>query len=206
MSPKRYNHLLGMVAPFITKKDTRLRKSISADERLSLTLRYLASGSMQESLSFSYRIGRSTVSTIIHDVCTVLWNVLKIDYLRSPSTEEEWKLISEEFETDWNFPHCIGSLNGKHVAMDCPRGTGSSYCCYKGYFSTVLLAVCDANYCFSLLDVGIYGSDNDTGILEESKMGKKFKRGNFNVPQPEKLDGCKLDQVPYFLVGDDIFP
>ena len=55
MSPERYFQLLEMVEPLIRRRDTNFRKAISADERLTLTLRYLASGSMQESLSFSFR-------------------------------------------------------------------------------------------------------------------------------------------------------
>ena len=29
----------------------------------------------------------------------------------------------------------------------------------------VLMAVCDTNYCFSLIDTGQYGSNNDSGVL-----------------------------------------
>ena len=206
MSPERYFHLLELVKPRIEKKDTRFRKAISADERLTLTLRYLASGAMQESLSFSYRISRASVCGIVYEVCLVLWDVLQEDYMRCPNTNDQWMRIAEQFESDWNMPHCVGAIDGKHIAMDCPRGTGSNYHCYKGYFSTVLLAVCDANYCFSLLDIGNYGSNNDAGILANSKMGKRFKAGKFNLPAPEKLNGCPLDSTPFFLVGDDIFP
>ena len=206
MSPERYFHLLEMMEPRIRKKDTKMRKAISADERLTLTLRYLASGEMQESLSFSYRISKASVCDIIYEVCLALWDVLHETYLASPNSEQEWRHIATQFEEDWNLPHCVGAIDGKHIAMDCPRDSGSKYYCYKGYFSTVLLAVCDANYCFSLVDVGNYGSNNDAGILANSKMGKRFKKGKFNLPPPEKLDGCLLPKCPFFLVGDDIFP
>ena len=182
-----------------------MRKSISADERLTLTLRYLAAGVMQQDLSFSYRIGRSTITGIIYEVTIAIWNALQTKYLRSPSREEEWSSIADEFENDWNFPHCIGAIDGKHIAMECPRGTGTQYHCYKGFFSQVLLAVCDANYCFTVLDVGNYGSNNDAGVLSNSKMGKYLKGKKFSVPTPEKLHGCSLEKTPYFLVGDEIF-
>ena len=125
-----------------------MRKAISADERLTLTLRYLASGEMQESLSFLYRISRTSVSDIIFEVCIAIWDILQEKYLPSPNSEQEWQHISVQFEEQWNLPHCIGAIDGKHIAIDCPRGSGSNYYCYKGFFSTVLLAVCDANYCF----------------------------------------------------------
>ena len=67
------------------------------------------------------------------------------------------------------------------------------------------MAVCDARYNFVLFDVGQYGSGNDSGVLKEAKFGKVFDEHLFNYPDPEKIPGCPLE-LPFFLVGDDIFP
>ena len=56
MSPERFEHLLRLVAPLISKKKTKLRIPIGPAERLYLTLRYLASGDSQQSQSFHFRI------------------------------------------------------------------------------------------------------------------------------------------------------
>ena len=58
MSPDRFEHLLSLVGPIITKNDTRMRKAIGPAEQLSLTLHYLACGDSQQSNSFVYIIGR----------------------------------------------------------------------------------------------------------------------------------------------------
>jgi len=50
-----------------------------------------------------------------------------------------------------NFPHCLGAIDGKHVVLECPANTGSSFFNYKETFSIILLAVVDANYLFNLL-------------------------------------------------------
>ena len=42
MTPERFEHLLSLVGPRITKTNTRMREAISAAERLTLTLHYLA--------------------------------------------------------------------------------------------------------------------------------------------------------------------
>ena len=55
MSPDRFQHLLLPIAPVISKPTTWFRKSISAEQRLVVTLRYVATGKTQQSLSFGYR-------------------------------------------------------------------------------------------------------------------------------------------------------
>ena len=154
MSPERFEHLFSFVAPFITKQDTNYRHCIPARKRLVITLRYLAEGCSQQALSLSFRVGKSTVSTILKEVCDALYKVLAPIYLRPPSVEEEWKQISSEFLELWNMPHVIGAIDGKHVAIECPKNTGSIYHNYKGFFSQVLLTVCDAKYKFTFIDVG----------------------------------------------------
>ena len=69
----------------------------------------------------------------------------------------------------------------------------------------VLLAICDSRYCFSFVDVGEYGSNNDSGVLKNSRMGNMSEREEMNLPESETIEGDKL-QMPYFLVEDEIFP
>ena len=125
MSPERLQRLVRLVGPYITKKDCRSRETISVNERLILTLRYLASRDSQQSQSFSFRVGRSTVSNIIRETCDGIWKALSPMYLKIPSTTEDWLKIAQEFEEERNFPHCIGAIGGKHVAMECPPNARS---------------------------------------------------------------------------------
>ena len=55
----------------LTKKSL-YREPISAAEPLSVTLRFLATGDSQQTISFSYRIGLTTVSNIIAETCDAL--------------------------------------------------------------------------------------------------------------------------------------
>ena len=82
MSPNRFDHILSLVEPLSQKENTRFREAISAAERLSLTLRYLASGESQQALSFSYRIGKSTVSEIIREIFGAIYSALAPTYLK----------------------------------------------------------------------------------------------------------------------------
>ena len=70
----------------------------------------------------------------------------------------------------------------------------------------VLLAVCNADYCFTLFDFGSYGSNNDCGVLANSLLGKGLESNKIQLPPDEPLDGCAFSPLPYYLLGDDIFP
>lgn len=52
--------------------------------------------------------------------------------MKVPSTENEWMTVSQEFLSQWNFPNCIGAVDGKHVVMTAPANSGSIYYNYKG--------------------------------------------------------------------------
>ena len=89
MTPNRFEHVLTLVAPLIEKRTTRFREPISASQRLALTLRFLATGESQQSLSFSYRIGKATVGKVVSETSLVIYNSLKQPYLKPPSSKEE---------------------------------------------------------------------------------------------------------------------
>ncbi|XP_066915143.1 uncharacterized protein [Clytia hemisphaerica] len=205
MSPDRFQHL-SLVGPYITKQKINFRAPISAPQRLALTLRFLATGEGRQSLSFSYRIGRSTVSKIVSETSLAIFHALRDPYLKTLTTEEEWLNIANGFEETWNFPHCIGALDGKHIRIECPKMTGTYYYNYKDFYSIVLLAICDSNYCLTLFYLGHYGSNNDSGVLSKSKIGELIENGALGTPDPSKYKSCNFDPLPYFLVEDEIFP
>lgn len=87
-----------------------------------------------------------------------------------PSSPEEWLSVSEKFDTLWNFPHCLGSMDGKHVVIQSPVNTGSEFFNYKSFFSIVLFALVDADYNFIFVDVGCQGRISDGGVFKNSEL------------------------------------
>jgi len=71
-----------------------------------------------------------------------------------PTTTEQWLYIAQKFEENYNFPHCLGAIDGKHCVLQAPIKSGSDYYNYKSTFSIVLMGVADSNYCFVYADVG----------------------------------------------------
>ena len=59
-------------------------------------------------------------------------------------------------------------------------------------------------YTFTLVSIGDYGSNNDSGVLEESKLGEAFSQNKLDIPPNEEAEWSEK-LIPYYLVGDDIF-
>ena len=128
-----------------------------------------------------------------------------LHYLQRPSSKEEWKQIAQGFEQLWNFPHCVGAVDGKHVTIQAPAMSGSTYFNYKGTRNIVLLAVCDSQYCFTLLDIGDAGRHSDGGVFSHSGFGQAMEAGKLALPEADPIPGM-TSISPYFFVGDAAFP
>ena len=64
------------------------------------------------------------------------------------------------------------------------------------------MAICDARYCFTIVDIGSFGRDNGAQIFNTSEMGKAFISGNMSVLSQTVVERFTL---PYVLVSDEIF-
>ena len=86
MDESTYLELLSMVTPFIKRKDSLLRNAISPHERLTATLRSLATGRSYEDLKFSTLISPQALGQLIPETCEAICTVLKKDYFKVRKT------------------------------------------------------------------------------------------------------------------------
>ncbi|XP_029166221.1 uncharacterized protein LOC114937030 [Nylanderia fulva] len=202
MNCTQFEELLALIAPRIHRQYA-IRELIETEQRFIICLRYLASGDSMASMSHQYSVSQTVVSQIIRETCEVIWDTL-YPLVLPLHTHKEWREIANEMNIKWQFPHCIGAMDGKHVIIQSPQHSGSAYYNYKKSFSIVLLAICDANYVFTYVDIGAYGRQSDSGVFKNSLMGQKFAQGQMNVPPAEEIyEGSS--KYPYVLVADEAF-
>uniref|UniRef100_A0A8C5E829 DDE Tnp4 domain-containing protein n=1 Tax=Gouania willdenowi TaxID=441366 RepID=A0A8C5E829_GOUWI len=166
MNAEQMNELLSFIEP---------------KQRLAVALRYLASGDSL-SLAFSYRLGHSAIGKEMME-----------KYLPRP-TPDTWKEVAQTFWEKWNFPNCLGALDGKHVVIQAPPLSGSQYFNYKKTFSSVLLALVDADYKFRCIQVGDW---------EDKRWMVECMQDQTCTSLP---GAAHLGDVPFAMVADAAFP
>ena len=205
MSPEEFFEILDRVGPRIKRQDTTFRKALDPGLKLAATLRFLAAGNSLRSMRFSFRIGLSSLSKFLPEVCQAIVDMYADEVMVMPDTPEKWKTVAQDFEEKWNLPHCIGAIDGKHIAIRNPPGGASQYYNYKGFYSVVLMAVVDAHYRFLYVNVGATGSGSDGGVFADTLLKEQLEADDLGIPPAEPLTEDGPD-VAYFLVGDEAFP
>ena len=122
------------------------------------------------SLMYQYRVSDKTISKFKPEVADAILNVLKDKYLKFPQSKQELLEISRGVYDKWQFPNCIGVMDGKHIPIKCPKGDGSTFFSYKGFHVTVLLRLVDSYYKFIFIDVGCQGRISDGGVSRDKKL------------------------------------
>ncbi|XP_045494191.1 uncharacterized protein LOC123693234 [Colias croceus] len=203
MTPESFDEILNLLKRYIAKTDTVMRQAVTAEERLVATLKYLASGREYNDLKLSTCISPQLLSEIIPETCEAIIRVLK-DYLKVPETENDWLQIAKDFEIKWQFNHCLGAIDGKHVIIEKPPKSGTLYYNYKGTFSIVLLGIVNANYEFIYVNIGSNGSISDGGVFKHTTFHEKMKSNQLNLPSPSILPHSNVI-APYCFVADNAF-
>nr|CAH7719015.1 unnamed protein product [Callosobruchus chinensis]CAH7733013.1 unnamed protein product [Callosobruchus chinensis]CAH7753395.1 unnamed protein product [Callosobruchus chinensis] len=206
MSTNSFDELHNGIRDKLIKQNTCMRLSLDTEEKLTITLRFLATGKNFEELHFEYLMGSRTVSAVVKETCTAIWEVFQPLEMKPPSSKERWLEIAENYYKRTNFPNCVGSVDGKHIRLISPLHSGSAFYNYKKFYSVVLLAVVDSEYRFIAVDVGAYGRDSDSNIFNNWNFGKKLTQNRLNMPETKPLPNTNDTPLPFVFLGDEAFP
>ncbi|GFW11490.1 uncharacterized protein TNCV_3810091 [Trichonephila clavipes] len=109
-------HMLEKVIENWTSRLDYIRASRGSPMPEIIFKMYLSTGNLMASLSHLFRTGRSTTSAIIKETCEAISSSLKPIVLAKPD-QNKWLDIAEAHYEQWQFPNCLGAINGIHVLM-----------------------------------------------------------------------------------------
>jgi len=61
------------------------------------------------------------------------------------------------------------------------------------------MAVCDANYIFTVVEIGAFGSQSDGGVFKESTFGRALESGTIKLPADSPLPNTNSVFPHYFV-------
>ncbi|XP_030848896.1 uncharacterized protein LOC115927295 [Strongylocentrotus purpuratus] len=204
ITPAMFAEMVTRLTPRLQKYDTWYRKALPVGLKVAITMRYLASGDSYHSLMYLFYVPHNTISLLVLDVCQAIYAEYGEETISNPSTPEGWKGIAQTFSDRWNFHHCLGALDGKHIRIKAPANCGSQFYNYKGYNSIVLLALVDGNYKFRWVEVGAGGASSDAQIWNTCSLKEAIDDENIGIPPDEPLPHDDRD-IPYFVIADAAF-
>ena len=165
--------------------------------------RYFATGNPYSHLQYGFRVAPNTCGLIVRQIAQALIDVYP-EAICTPDTAEGWKDIANLFQQRWNYPNCIGAMDGKHIAIKKPPGTGKEFFNYKKFCSIVMLAIIDADYKFIWVDIGANGAASDAQIWNSCEFNSALANDYLPLPPPEPLPH-DTEPVPYHLIADEAF-
>ena len=120
MSRDTYVYLCEQLRSSITKHDTTMRKAITVEKRVALTLWFLATGVDYRTVSHLFGVSKSSVCVVTKQVCSAIVTCLLPKYIHIPSGSALTENV-EAFKTQYGFPQCVGAVDGSHIPIVSPH-------------------------------------------------------------------------------------
>ncbi|XP_050700193.1 putative nuclease HARBI1 [Eriocheir sinensis] len=172
---------------------TNRNQALSPEMKVLVTLRYLATGKMQQCSSDDLGPSQQTVIRVTRETVYALAQPHIVRrFIKFPLTVQETQVKRREFEEIAGFPGVVGAVDGTHVRIVAPKEFEAEYVNRKGHHSINVQIVCDTHGRILHQTANWPGSVHDARILRESALFTGFERGM--VPA-----GCHL-------LGDSAYP
>ena len=203
MPPEMFDELRERLTPRLEVLH-HTRETLAPGLKLAVALRHFATRHSYSAMKFSWRMPHNTISVIVREVCAAIQAEYMDELLPCPTTPQEWLQVADLYHRRWNFPHVLGAVDGKHVAIRCPANSGTQYYNYNGFYSILLFALVDGDYKFLWADVSGDGAASDAQVYNDSELKRRIEDGSIGFPDPAPIPNDDRN-MPYFLIGDDAF-
>ncbi|KAH8345359.1 hypothetical protein KR067_007274 [Drosophila pandora] len=204
MSSLSYRKLLHVLRRRLELQDSRMGnvQKASPEVRLQMTLRFLATGESFGTLTGVFHIPTADVRNIVAETLASIVKRLKRTFLQIPRSEEAWLQIASDFQELWNFPHCLGAVDGHHIAFRDGAEADESYSNYRNFSSIILLALVDAHHRFLHMDATSKGGATDA--FNQSSLFDAMESNWLNIPPESCLLGLD-EELPHVILADQGF-
>ena len=169
MSQATFVYVCDQLRSAVEKSNTEMRNAIPVEQRVALTLWYLATNTDYRTIGHLFGVSKATV-------CAAIVKVLLPRYIRVPAGDELKKVV-EGFKDGLGFPQCAGVVDGTHIPIVSPEECPADYYNRKGFHSIVMQGVVDNVGRFMEVYIGWPGRVHDARVFVNSSLYKRGQDG-----------------------------
>jgi hypothetical protein len=167
-------YLVDLLKPDFNEPDSNRGRPIPLELQILVTLRYLGTGDLQNTIADTVGLSQPSVSRCIERVCSALVDKIA-QFVSWPTNESKQK---EDFKNIAGFPCVVGVIDGSHIRIQEPKDNPNAYINRKHFPSMNICAVCDAQCKFIFLSVRWPGSCHDSFILRQTQLWDAFENND----------------------------
>lgn len=165
--------------------------------RVAITLYRFGDTAHFRTISNLFGVGKSTVCSIVREVCQAIVDVLLLQYIQLPNTRQQIQEEMDCFKERAGFPQVVGSVDGCHIPIL------KDYVNRKKFHSIILQALVDSQYLFWDICVGWPGKVHDSRVFKNSPL---FTSCCNRSCLPQGLAKVISGQVvPPLIIGDSAY-
>ena len=101
-------------------------KALPCEMRVAITLWRLGTNDSYRTVGHLFGVSRSSVCLIVKEVCQAIVSKLLPIYIRIPEGDT-LKEVVRQFQSKYNFPQCIGAIDGNHIPIVAPSEFPADY-------------------------------------------------------------------------------
>lgn len=149
-------------------------------QRIAVAIWRLATNTEYRTIAHLFGISRASVCCIVNEFCCVVCEILMPELIKIPQGDEMERIVNG-FENRWGYPQCGGAIDGSHIPIQGQLNFHTDYYNRKGWYSVIIQALVDHNYCFMDVNIGWPGSCHDARVFSNSSVYTKGNNGSLSL-------------------------
>lgn len=168
MTKATFQQLLSVVEEHYKPISDRGTLPVSSKECVQMGLWFLGNKATYREMAELFGISESAVFGARQSFIDIICSVGK-KYIKWPTVTEA-KENEIKFKLIAGFPGVIGAVDGCHIEIKARSEDQSDYIDRTNRHSINLIAVCDSENLFTVIDVGFPGSSHDSRVFKNTEL------------------------------------
>ncbi len=151
--PAMFQEIVDRLTPLTCKLDTNYSKALDPGLKVAIALCYMATGDSSKSLQYGFHVAYNSICLLIAEVPSTIVDTYHEEVIITSTTPDDWMVIANKNSCKCQYHHCLGTIDGKQVAIRKLMNADSYYYNYKNFHSIILMALVDGDYKFTWMEV-----------------------------------------------------